>query len=54
MARETGVTGPKVGKYSVDVVSFENVAIPSVRFDTNASARKRAFVVIDEIGGATF
>ena len=50
MARETGVVGPKVGKYSVDVGGFEKVAIASIGVDRKPPEGKRAFVIIDEVG----
>ena len=50
MARETGVVGPKVGKYSVDVGGFENVAIASIGVDKKRPEDKKSFVVIDEVG----
>ena len=50
LARETGVVGPKVGKYSVDVGGFEKVAIASIGVDRKLPEGKRAYVIIDEVG----
>ena len=44
--------GPTVGKYSVDLASFESTALPTLVIspDTPTSSRKTTVIVIDEIG----
>jgi len=47
LARESGVVGPKVGKYSVQIASIENIGVPCLRV---IQSNQRTFIIIDEIG----
>ena len=48
--QQQGLTGPQVGKYSVDVLSFEEIALPVINKALNIERDKNTIVIIDEIG----
>jgi nucleoside-triphosphatase THEP1 len=48
LARETGVVGPHVGKYSVNVSDIDRVAVPCMKVGQATSAK--TYIIIDEIG----
>ena len=51
LARETGVVGPRVGKYSVNVTDIDRIALPCLDVGEIATNGKTSsFVIIDEIG----
>ncbi len=56
MARESGVVGPKVGKYSVHIADIDKIALPCLKLDQSSVkvGRKKTFIIVDEIGTSPF
>jgi nucleoside-triphosphatase len=52
LSRIDSKSGPKVGKYSVDIKSFESIAIPLISLNQTElkESSKTLIIVIDEIG----
>ena len=52
LARECGVVGPKVGKYSVHITEIDKITLPSLKVDQSSAKadNQKTFIIIDEIG----
>lgn len=48
--QQQGLIGPQVGKYCVDVKSFEEIALPVINKALNIERDKNTIVIVDEIG----
>ncbi|ESN90513.1 hypothetical protein HELRODRAFT_70657, partial [Helobdella robusta] len=48
--RNTIKNKPMIGKYTVDIDEFENIALPTLQFSSDVKDGSKSLLVVDEIG----